>query len=305
MGLNHVLVLVVVLSLLPKCAMPQTQRTSDTRSKVSGVWSSATLDQVGAVQRPECTFLTVTERKVTLKQVAGSDRFEGEWVRWTRNVWMRSDNLSCRWYPGEEQFEPVLGAIWTYAVKDITPDDQRDSLRVQGSYVGCLSNGCNKMQVQDKDKMFHTQLKLLGGSLIDTNETDDPMDDVAFIRLSDEADLVDDARTAVETFLKTLDQGQIDRFYTTSTSSAFRTNISPGQFHSAMTDLQTNSGLVNTRRYQLTTNILYAPMINKARGEYVLFSNIIASTQNKSGVEFVLLIREQSEWRVCWLNYGS
>jgi hypothetical protein len=156
-----------------------------------------------------------------------------------------------------------------------------------------------------RDKVFRTQLKLIGGNLVDTNETDDPSDDVTFMRLSDEAEMVDEARSAVETLVKPLDRGEVDQFYTTAASSSFRANTTLDQFHSAMTEMQTKGGLVNSRRYLQTTNILYAPMITKTKGEYVLFSNTVGTTKKTGGVEFILLIREQSEWKVYWINYGS
>ena len=262
MRLKGAMYFVSVLLLLSKPTLPETHQSSDARSKMVGVWTSATLEQIGAAQRPECTFITISERTVTLKSLAGTDQFEGEWVRWTRNVWLRSDNLRCRWYPGEEQFEPVLGAVWTYNLKDITPNGRRDSVTVQGTYVNCLANGCDKMKV--RDKVFRTQLVLIGGSLVDTNETDDPTDDVKFLRLSDAAELVDDARSAVEILLKPLDRGEIDQFYSTATSSTFRSNTPLDQFHSVTADMQAKSGLVNSRRYLQTTNILYAPMIAKS-----------------------------------------
>lgn len=302
MRLDRVLILIAILSLQTKPTMPYEPQATHATSNAAGVWSSGTLEQVGAVQRPECTYLAVTDRKVTLKPVAGTSNFEGEWVRWTRYVWMTSDGLKCRWYTSEDQFEPVLGSIWTYRLEGNISDAQGDALAVHGTYVNCLGNGCSQMSVAAKT--FQTELKLIRGTLVDTNATADPSDDVEFLRLSDEAELVDEARTALETSIKLLDSGDIDHFYTTATSSAFRASTSIDQFHSRMSELQ-KLGLVTSRRYLLTTNVLYAPMITKDRGEYVLLSNTVQTDKNTGGVEFIFLIREQSEWKVYWINYGS
>jgi hypothetical protein len=295
------MLLIAVFSLQPKLIKSQNPPRLEAISKMAGTWSSATLEQFGASMSPQCPYVAVTERKVTLKPIPGTNRLEGEWVRWSRLTWLMSGNQNCRWYPTEEQYEPILGASWTYNLAGNPSETQSNVLMVQGTYVNCLGNGCSQMQFGGT--AFSTELKLIGGSLVDTNKTEDQADDVSFTRLSDEADLLDEARTAVEGYLKSLDQGQIDHFYTTASSSEFRAKTTLEQFHSSISALQTKVGLVQARRYLLTTHILYAPMISKSKADYVLFSNKVESTSHTSGLETIFLVREKSDWKVFWISY--
>src|SRR5271157_166326 len=111
--------------------------------KALGVWSSATLDEIAPVGQPQCLSMQLTQRTVTLKMMPGKDTIGGEWVRWTRRVWLNSDN-GCRWFPGEAQFEPILGAVWTYTISGDIKDKQSQSLRVVGAYSACVGNACNR-----------------------------------------------------------------------------------------------------------------------------------------------------------------
>jgi hypothetical protein len=286
---------------LPTVLAAQTAR--DANVSLSGIWSSGTLEKVGAALRPECSYISVTERKVTINPTADPNIFQGEWVRWTRLTWMNSDNRRCRWYPDEQQFEPVLGAIWTYRLKGHRSRSEENSIKVDGNYDNCLGNGC--AQMKPSGDTFHTELKLIGANLVDTNETEEQDDDVAFVRLSDEVEMLDDARTAVEGYLKLLDRGNIDNFYQSATSAQFRHDTSSESFHSAISGLQSKDGLIDSRHYLITSHILYAPMISKEKGDYVLYSNMIHSDKGLSGVEFIFLVREGTEWKVYWINYGS
>jgi hypothetical protein len=271
-------------------------------TEMIGVWSSATLDGMGPVSRPECRAMSLTDRKVTLKAVPGTDRVEGEWVRWTRSVWMSSDNQKCRWFPDDDQYEPIVGAIWTYSVEG-SYDRQRQVLKVHGNYSNCLGNACNKWHVHDST--FHTELKVVAGTLVDTNETVDTSDDVEFVQLEDDLETIEEARTTTEGWLKKLDLGDIDGFYDQATTGSFRQSVNRSDFHNHLAELQGQSGLITSRQFLLSTHVLYAPGFAKGKGNYILFSNKIVSSKQLVGMEFLLLAKENGQWRVLWLNYGS
>jgi hypothetical protein len=266
-------------------------------SKALGVWSSATLDEIAAVGRPQCVSMRVTQRTVTLKTVPGQNKIGGEWVRWTRLVWLNSDSL-CRWFPEEAQYEPLLAAVWTYAVSGDNEGQQIPSFRIAGAYSACLGNACNRWA---HDERFETEMRLVGDKLVDTNKTADPTDDVEFVRLVDAQDLLDDARTAAEGLLKSLDLGQIDRFYDLATTSSFRSNTKREDFHKRVSDAQARLGLESSRKYLIATHVLYAPMIKTGRDDYVIFSNKVTTARGASFFEFVFLVRENKAWKVSWL----
>jgi hypothetical protein len=275
---------------------------SDVPSPMLGTWTSATLDGMGNNGRPQCSVITVTDRKLTLKSEPGSTRVEGEWVRWTRNVWMTSDNLACRWYPEETTFEPVFGSIWTYSLRG-SYDAQRQVLKVHGDYSNCLGNGCEKMRLGATS--FDTEFTLQGDTLTDTNATPDPSDDLEFMRLAADSETVEDAREATEGWLKKLDGGDIDGFYDQATSTGFRQGVQRSQFHTVTAALIDRVGLVSSREFLLSTHVLYAPGLAKGRGNYVLFSNKVLSSKKMGGVEFLLVVKDGGDWKVQWLNYGS
>lgn len=286
---------VAVSGCLPLISMAQSSRAD---SKAMGVWSSASLDEIAPVGQPQCLSMKVTQRTVTLKMVPGKTTIGGEWVRWTRRVWLNADNR-CRWFPEEAQFEPILGAVWTYTISGDSEDKEPPSLRIVGAYSTCLGNACNRWT---HDNSFETQVRLVGGDkLVDTNKTADPSDDVEFVRLSDEQDLLDDARTAAERLLKPLDLGQLDRFYDQATTTSFRSNTGREEFHKRVSEAQARFGLSTSRKYSLTTHILYAPMIKAGRDDYVIFSNKVTRSGGTSFLETVCLAQENGEWKVSCL----
>jgi len=266
-------------------------------NKALGVWSSATLDEIAPVGQPQCLSMKVTQRTVILKMVPGKNTIDGEWVRWTRRVWLNSDN-GCRWFSQEAQYEPLLQAVWTYAISGESQDKQTQNLRIFGAYSNCLGNACDQWT---HDKSFETELGLVGEKLVDTNKTADPTDDVEFMRLSDEQDFLDDARTAADNLLRPLDLGQFDRFYDQATTTSFRSNTSREAFHKRAAELQARFGLASSRKYAITTHAMYAPMIKTGRDDYVIFSNRLTRSGGASALEFVFLARESGEWRILWL----
>jgi hypothetical protein len=285
----------VVSGCLPVSSVAQAARAD---IKALGVWSSATLDEIApVVGQPQCVSMKVTQRTVTLKMGPDKNTIGGEWVRWTRRVWLNSDG-ACRFFPEETQYEPLLQAVWTYTISGDTEDKQTQSLRIVGAYSTCLGNACNRWTHENS---FETEVKLTGDKLVDTNRTADPSDDVEFMRLSDEQDLLDDARTEADRLLKSLDLGQIDRFYDEATTSSFRSSVSREDFHKRVSDAQARMGLSISRKYMITTHVLYAPMIKTGRDDYVIFSNKVTRAGGTSFVETVCLARENGGWRVSCL----
>jgi hypothetical protein len=283
----------VVYGLLPLMCVAQATPAGTT---ALGVWSSATLDEIASVGRPECQSIKLTQRTVTLK-TAPDKVISGTWVRWTRRVWLNVD-YECRWFPEESQFEPIQGAEWTYNIKGRSNDDRSQSFNIVGEYSTCLGNACNRWAHENG---FETELKLVGNTLVDTNKTEDLHDDVEFMRFSDEEDLLEDARTTAEQLFKPLDLGQLDRFYDQATTSSFRSNISRDEFSKRVSEPQARLGLAVSRKYLLTTHVLYAPMVKTGRDDYVIFSNKVTRAGGTTFLESVCLARENGQWRVLWL----
>lgn len=269
---------------------------SDVDKTVIGVWKSASFDDYGWVERPECPAISVTERTLTLKAVPGKNSVQGDLVRWTRRVWATTEN-ACRWYAGEPHFEPIFGAVWRYAVTGKSDEHEHHVPTLQGKYLDCDGSACSQWT---QAKEFTTELKLVSDTLIDRQPAD-PTGDIEFMRLSDDDGVVDEARSAAVTWLKVLDQGQLDQFYDHGTTAAFRGKVTRDSFRKSWSDFQSRTGRTTSREYLISTHLFYAPMIAKGRSDYVLFSNKATMARGVSRLEFVLLAREGGEWKVCWL----
>ena len=268
-------------------------------ANVAGTWTSATLEDASPVLRPDCLAVSITDRKLTLKAVSGTNRIEGEWVRWRRRTWLTQENQTCRWFGDETKFEPILGAAWTYTITGQSDDKDEHHLTLHGKYSSCLGNACTKWKVYPED--FNTELRLVGNTLIDTNGTEDPVDDVEFVRLSEDDDIVDAARDAADKWLKLIDLGQLDSVYDRGTTSSFKAEVKKDDFRRNVLDHQARYGTTTARKYLISTHVLYAPN-TKGRTDYAVFSNLVTKSHNVSGAEFVVLAKEEGEWRICWLR---
>jgi Protein of unknown function (DUF4019) len=272
-------------------------------SKILGVWSSATLESIGPVLRPECLQIVVTQRNVTLKLNPQTKQLEGEWVRWSRAVWMASDHQTCRWPEMKARFEPIIGASWTYQISGQSYSTVRQALTISGQYTRCDGNACDVLPRHDQS--FTTEVMLLGNKLVDTNGTPDPSDDIEFVRLSDEIDLLEDGRVAVEGWLKLLDAGKLETFYDNATTISFRHNQDRDSFTKAMSAQEAGDGQVVSRHYLLTTHVLYFPALSAGRVDCILFSNVVQTSLKKTGAEFMILANDGGEWKILQFRYGS
>jgi hypothetical protein len=266
-----------------------------------GRWSSGTLDASGAYS-PGCTAYASTTRTVTLSSMPGSNTVAGEWVRSTSTFWIDSNSQKCRWNQDEKLYEPNFFSVWTYRINGVY-DSRHEALSVHGEYSNCLGNACEVRKIGSKS--FDTELKFDSGRLINTNKTADPTDDVEFLRISDEADEVDEARSALDPCLKSLDAGNSDAFYDCAASSSFRESTPKPVFKARVSDWASTFGLVTARRSLIATHFVYAPMISKAKGDYVLLNNLTGTDKNVGGGEFIFMIKEGGTWKVLWITYGS
>jgi hypothetical protein len=177
-------------------------------------------------------------------------------------------------------------------------------MKVDGRFANCNGN-CDRFVTPAAKKPFHTELKMNNGRLVDTNMTDDPSDDLEFVRVSDEEHRADDAETALATWWKILDAGDFGRFYDQATSVSFRSIASRKYLIDRLSTQRDRVGPITSRQ---TLQILYAehaPFISRSSGEYVLFWSDVESTKSARGLEFMLLVNEGGAWKVTWLNYGS
>lgn len=269
-----------------------------------GLWSAGSVDAIGSVQRPECSALTISERRIRLSTIPGTNKFEGEWIRTAANIWMTTDNRNCRWFPEDSLFQPMFQATWGYLL-DAVYDAARGVMKVDGRFANCDGNGCDRFVTATAKKPFHTELKMNNDRLVDTNMTDDPSDDLEFVRVSDEADRADDAKTALATSLKILDAGDFGRFYDQATSASFRSIASRKDFIDRLSTQRDRVGTTTSRQTLKTLYAQNAPFISKSPGEYVLFWSGVESTKSARGLEFMLLVNDGGTWKVTWLNYGS
>jgi hypothetical protein len=280
-----------------------TANAQDTR--ILGQWSSGTFDGLYTIIRPECTSVAVTERRIRLTLVPGSNKVEGEWVRWSRSMWMNTDNRSCRWVPEATQFEPLYSASWFYLLSGVF-DKTGNVLKIHGDFAKCDGNACSRWQAAtEMTKPFDTELKLVGGKLVDMNGHADPSDGVQFVRVSDHAEEVEEANSALEGYLKMIDAGDLDRFYDAAVSSSFRNNTTRQQFKAVVSAFQSRVGKPSSRHNLNTLYIIYAPSISKMPGQYVFLYNGVETTKKASGQEFILLAKESADWKVYWINTGS
>jgi len=284
--------------------VPALSQSSPASPPMLGMWSAGSVDGIAPVQRQECAALTFSERRIRLSAVPGTNKFEGEWIRTIANIWMNTDNRNCRWFPEASLFESMFQATWAYLL-DAVYDPARGVMKVDGRFSKCDGNGCDRLVTANAKNPFHTELRMNNSRLVDTNMTDDPSDDLEFIRVSDEADRADDAKTALSSWLKALDGGDFGRFYDQATSSNLRTNTSRKDFVDRLSTQRDRVGATTSRQTLKTLYAEHAPFISKSAGEYVLFCNGVESSKSARGMEFLLLVNDGGTWKVTWLNYGS
>jgi hypothetical protein len=295
---------VTLLAVAASCGISLgTANAQDTR--ILGQWSSGTFDGLTSVIRRECTAVAVTERRIRLTLVPGSSKVEGEWVRWSRNMWINTDNGSCRWVPEATQFEPLWSGSWVYLLTGVF-DKAGSTLRIHGEFVKCDGNACSRWQAAtEMTKPFDTELRLVGGKLFDMNGHTDPSEGVEFVRVSDHAEEVEEANSVLEGYLKMMDAGDVDHFYDAASAESFRKDTTRQQFRAAVSEFQSRVGKPRSRHNLNTLYIVYAPIFSKAPGQYVFLYNGVETTKNLRGGEFILLTKESSEWKLAWISTGS
>jgi hypothetical protein len=274
--------------------------SSPSRDAMLGIWSSATMEKA-APPRPGCEIAGISERKVILRLVPGTNRIEGEWDRRTSVIWLNSDRGKCHLFPDETQFKEQYHATWMYSLS-AEYDSDRNALKIKGSYMNCDGDECSRWKASAPT--FVTEFMMVGRHLIDTNATPDPSDDIEFIRVTDEADEVADARTALDSYLKMYDSGDFGRFYDAA-SPIFRQGVSRDQFQARFKDLEKLNGSPTSRKNLYTVYALYAPAISPKMGEYVLFISGVDTSKKLYAREFMFLIKEGPQWKVAWFDSGG
>src|SRR6202451_3575935 len=284
--------------------VPAFSQSAPVAPAMLGMWSAGSVDTIASVQGQNCVVLAISERRIRLSAIPGTNKFEGLSMRTATNMWMTTDNPKCRWFPEDSSFQPVFQSTLAYLL-DAVYDTARGVMKVDGRFANCDGNGCDRVVAATAEKSFHTELKMNNGRLVDTNMTDDPSDDLELIRVSDEADRADDAKPALATWLKILDAGDFGRFYDQATSASFRSIASRKDFIDRLATQRDRVGTTMSRQTLKTLYVEHAPFLSKASGEYVLSWCGVESTKSTRGLELMLLVNDGGTWKVTWLNYGS
>ncbi len=283
--------------------VPASSQSSPVPPAMEGMWSASSIDAIGSVQRQKCSALTISERRIRLSAIPGTNKFEGVWLRKATNVWMTTDNRNCRWFPEDSSFQPIVQTTWGY-ILDAVYDTARGVMKVDGRFANCDGNGCDRVVAAPARKPFHTELRMNNDRLVDTKMTDDPSDDLEFVRVSDEVGRADEAKTALATWWEILDAGDFGRFYDQATSASFRSIASRKDFIDRLSTQRDRVGTTMSRQMLKTLYVQQASFISKGPGEYVLFWNGVESTKSPERLEFMLLVNDGGTWKVTWLNYG-
>jgi hypothetical protein len=271
---------------------------------MSGLWSAASVDTISPVPGQECQALTISERRMRLSPIPGTNKFEGLLMRFVTNIWMTTGNRNCRWFPEDSSFQPVFQSTLAYLL-DAVYDTARGVMKVDGRLANCDGSGCNRFVTATARKPFHTELKMNNDRLVKTNMPEDPSGDLEFVRVSGDVYGADDAKAASAMWLKILDAGDFGRFYDEATSASFRAIKSRKDFIDGFSAQRDRVGTTMSRQSLKAQHAEHAPFISKALGEYVLFWNGVESTKSSRVSEFMLLVNDGGEWKVTWLNYGS
>lgn len=283
--------------------VPAYGQSSRVPPAILGLWSAASVDAIGSAQQQECSGLAISERRIRLSTIPGTNKLQGDLIRTATNIWMTTDNRNCSLVPEDPSFQPMSQATWGY-VLDAVYDSARRVMKVDGRFANCNGN-CDRLVTATARKPFHTELKMNNDRLVDTNMTDDPRDDLEFVRVSDEAHRANNAKIALAAWLKILDAGDFGRFYDQATSASFRSIASRKYL---IDKLSTQRDRVGTTTSRQALQILYAqhaPFISTSPGEYVLFWSSVESTKSTRGLEFMLLVKDGGGWKVTWFNYST
>jgi Protein of unknown function (DUF4019) len=283
--------------------VPASSQPSLVPPEVVGVWSTGSIDTVGSVQGQECSALTIPERRIRLSAIPGTNKLEGVWIRTATNIWRTTDNPNCRWFPEDSKFRPIFQTTWFYVLGAVY-DAARGVMKVDGTFANCDGNGCEHSAAATTKRPFHTELKMNNGRLVSTHMTDDPNDDLELVRVDDEEDRADDAKTAWAAWLKILDAGDFGRFYDQATTPSFRSIASRKDFIDRLSAQRDRVGTTMSRLTK-TLYVEHAPFLSKSLGEYVLFWSGVELTKSGRALEFMLLVNDGGAWKVTWLNYAS
>lgn len=268
-----------------------------------GLWFAGSVDANGSIQQQECSALTISENRIRLSAVPGTGRFEGEWIRISANIRMTTDNRNCRSLPEDAPLQPMSQATWGY-VLNAAYDAARRVMKVDGRFATCNGN-CDLFVTATARKSLHTELRMTNDRLVDTKMTEDPSDDLEFVRVSDQADRADHAKIAFAAWLKILDAGDFGRFYDQATSAFFRSTASRNAFIERLSIQRDRVGTTISRQTLKSLYAQHAPFISKSPGEYMLFWSGVESTKSAQALEFMLLVNDGGTWKVTWLNYSS
>jgi hypothetical protein len=294
----RVLLFVFCMGIIP--AFSQSSRVPS----MSGLWSGGSVNVIDAAQGQECPALVISEDRIRLNAIPGTNKFEGVWIRTPTNTWITTENRNCRWFPEDSSFQPIILSTRAYLL-DAVYDPTRGVMNVDGRFANCDGNGCGRFAKVAAKTPFHTELRMNNDQLIDTNLTDDSSGDWELVRVNDLAGRVDRAETALATWLKLLDAGEFGRFYDQATTVSFRSIASRKDFINKLTTQRDRVGTTMSRQALKTMYAEHAPFLSKASGEYVLFWNGVESTKSARESEFLLLVDDGGTWKVAWLNYGA
>lgn len=293
---RRVLLFVLCMGLVPAFSQSPTAPTT-----ILGLWSASSVDAIGSAEQQECSALAISERRMHLSTIPDTNKFQGQLVRTATKILITTDNRNCS--SSAEDSSAMSQATWAY-VLDATYDAARGVMKVDGRFAYCNGN-CGRFLTASAKGPFHTELKTNNDHLVDTNMTDDPGDDVAFVRANDETQRADHAKTKLAAWLKILDAGDFGRFYDQATSAFFRSNVSRKDFIDRLSTQRRRVGTTTARQMLQALYVQHAPFISKSPGEYVFFRNGVESTKSSRGLEFMLLAFDGGAWKVTWLNYGS
>jgi uncharacterized protein DUF4019 len=266
-----------------------------------GQWASVTLEGAGpAGPDPGCQIVAWTDREIKLEPIAGNPtHVRGEWVRSYQALWMGVKGDLCR-FPGETKFEPNHLAVigWTLSG---SVDASSGKMRIQGTYSQCNGNVCSSFQTSQTD--FQTELTIVGGELIDVDPSLQPELHQVFISKDSEAPLIDSALRGLKPLLNAVDAADFNRLYDQSTSKA-KSTVTRDQLRNSMNELRSNTGTMLSRSLLQTVYATYGPNHDTHRTEFAIVINTIYYSENRSGLEYSILQREDGQWKMGYYWVG-
>ena len=286
---------------LAMCLALQSRATAANVQEFVGQWHAGAIDGAGPLKdNTQCTYMTWTDRSVKLDPVPGNPtRVVGEWVRKGQSMWMTTKSGTCRW-PGESKFNPGYFGVVDWTVSGILSADGL-SLKITGKYETCGGNACASV---GQLKGFETELRIVNGMLVDTNLTPQTDDDIFFARQDREAQTKDTVMMVLRPLLAKVDDGKADDFYE-ETNPKFQAATSRVAWRQSVQTMREQLGPVLSRSLIAFVPADHCPQISKDRGEYALIINGYNISNNRAGLEYVVLSKEEGKWKIALYWVGS